>query len=701
MPEKIIDFIKNKLQSSRFRIRVICAASAALYAGVCVLIFPHVSDTVTPKRFALAAFVGAVVLAAAGMILYDRYMGRALAAAPSAATSTALSGITTEFIVHLKQPVLICDDAGKIVWYNASLIHAMQSSGNVEDLHGMNLSHILGVGLETMRHDESDEGTVASVWGDFWRIKSYRFESRTRGKYLNILVWHNAGEITRLRDTLTDTNTVVAYIALDNLDEISQFSRTASAESIIDASMDVRQLLLEWAGESEGIIREYGANKFLFLFAAEKLDGFIADKFGILDKIRTVRVGSDISLPITVSIGIGSLDGTLADKEKSALSALETALQRGGDQVVLKTEAGYEFYGGRTRGVMKRTKVRARVVAEELAGLIASSSNVIVMCHRWADFDAIGSSVGVARLAMYCGVKVNIVVNSSDPNISGCVEKLSVLPEYAETLIGPQEAQDLIEAGTLLVICDVNNPTQFEAPELAKNCPRIVIIDHHRRTASDEIPAKAIAMSYIEPTVNSACELVSEILELSVPSGTLTPQEAEILLAGILVDTKQFSRNVGVRTFSAALWLRSEGADLGEVQGLFKTDMADFTSEADFETNVFVYRGCVAIAKSDYDTLKAKLGTETSVSAYRIAAAKSADRLLGIRGIRASFAICRIGKIIHISARSDGSVNVQLIMEKLGGGGHFEGAAVQLDTDLRSAQEALKKAIDEYLDGQG
>nr|MCR5263624.1 DHH family phosphoesterase [Clostridiales bacterium] len=583
MPGKFKESIKNKLQSSRFRLRVVCVAVAALYTAFCVYLGSREQNISIPAAYlAAAALFGAVVISVSGIILYDRFFRRSVAAAaPSAASNTALAGITTEFIVHLKQPVLICDDSGAIVWHNASLTQAMQSAGVDEDLRGMNLSHIIGVGLESMNRDDSDEGTITSVWNRFWQIKSYRFESRTRGKFLNILVWHDASELTSLRGRLTAENTVIACIALDNLDEISQFSRTASSESIVDASMDVRQLLLEWASGSDGIIREYGANKFIFLFTAEKLDGFVADKFSILDKIRTVRVGSDISLPVTVSVGIGSLEGSLADKEKSALSALETALQRGGDQVVLKTESGYEFYGGRTRGVMKRTKVRARVVAEELAGHISSSSNVIVMCHRWADFDAIGSCVGVARLAMYCGVKVNIVVNRSDPNLTGCLEMLSALPQYDQVLIDPAEAQDMIEADTLLVICDVNNPTQFEAPELARNSPRIAIIDHHRRTVSEDMPAKSIVMPYIEPTVSSACELVSEILELSLPSGTLAPQEAEILLAGILVDTKHLSRNVGVRTFSAALWLRSEGADLGEVQNLFKTDMADFASEAD------------------------------------------------------------------------------------------------------------------------
>ncbi|NLZ36078.1 MAG: hypothetical protein GX897_01190 [Clostridiales bacterium] len=670
------------------------ALFSAIYTAVCIIAAPYMP--LKTGKFAVAAAVLLLAVAVAAALIWRTIqINRARIAGDT--QSDMLGSITLDFMVELKSPVLICDDNGKIVWYNPALASFMVSSGAKEDLHGKSISHILGVGLESMRADHTNEGLETAVRGMVWRIKPYRFESDSKGKYLNVLVWTDTTELSKTRAEMANSNTVIAYIVMDNLEEISQFSR--SSDHILDAAIDIRQILYEWARSCGGVIREFSVNKFIFFFTADKLHEFTADRFGILDRIRNIRVGSDISLPITVSIGVGSLEGSLSEKEQSAQSALDTALQRGGDQVVVKTEAGIEFYGGRTRGVQKRTKVRARVVANKLAGLISSSSNVLIMGHRWADFDAFGSSVGVARLCMFCGVKANIICNMSDPNLRGCLNLLSEVADFGGVCIDSAAAQDMIQADTLLVVCDVNNPSHFEAPEIASNCSKIAIIDHHRRTISEGIDAENIMMSYIEPSASSACELVSEILELSMPSGTITPQEAELMLAGILLDTKQFTRNVGVRTFSAALWLRSEGADTGSAQALFKTDFADFLSEAGFEANVFIYREFIAIAKSDYESEKAKHGDAISVSTFRIAASKSADRLLNINGIRASFAISRIGKTIHISARSDGTINVQLILERLGGGGHFDGAGAQLaDSDMLTAQIALKNAIDDYLE---
>ena len=696
----MFDFFKkifaDKSTAKKLPISLGFALFGAIYTAVCIIAAPYM-PLKTGKFAAAAAALFLLISVIAALIWRTIRINKARIEGDT--QSSMLGSITLDFMVKLNSPLLICDDNGSIVWYNPALASFMVSSGaQREDLHGKSISHILGIGLESMRADPTREGVETAVRGSVWRIKPYRFESDSKGKYLNVLVWTDTTELSETRDKLANNNTVVAYIVMDNLEEISQYTR--ASDRILDAAIDVRQILYEWARSCEGVMRDYSANKFIFFFSADKLDEFTADKFSILDRIRNIRVGSDISLPITVSIGVGTLEGSLLEKEQSAQSALETALQRGGDQVVVKTEAGTEFYGGRTHGVQKRTKVRARVVANKLAGLISSSSNVLVMAHRWADFDAFGSCVGVARLCMYCGVKVNIICNMSDPNLRGCLSLLSEVADFGGVCVDSAAAQDMIEADTLLIICDVNSPAIFEAPDIAANCGRIAIIDHHRRTASsDAIKAENIMMSYIEPTASSTCELVSEILELSMPSGTITPQEAELMLAGILLDTKQFSRNVGVRTFGAAVWLRAEGADTGSAQALFKTDFANFLSEAGFESNIFIYREFIAIAKSDYEIEKAKHGDAISISAFRIAAAKSADRMLNITGIRASFAICRIGKTIHISSRSDGSINVQLILEKIGGGGHYDMAGAQFaDDDMMAAQIALKNAIDEYLD---
>jgi len=383
---------------------------------------------------------------------------------------------------------------------------------------------------------------------------------------------------------------------------------------------------------------------------------------------------------------VANIRGEFAEKERAAAAALDMALQRGGDQVVVKGENGIEFYGGRTKTVQKRTKVRARVIANELIMHISRASNVLVMGHRYADFDSFGACVGVARLAMFCGIPVNIVTDLRDPNLEGCRRILRGAAEYEDVLVDTQDAMEQIGANTLLVIVDVNNAAMYESGELAQNVENIVIIDHHRKTAEFE---RAPLISYIEPSAAAACELVSEMLEQVLPDDLLLPAEANLMYAGILVDTKQFTKNTGSRTFSAALYLRDHGASPVQVQELFKTDLDDFIREAKFRSNVVIYRGVTAIA----------LGDGEGDAGDRITAAKAADKLLTVSGVQASFALIRIGDVVHISARSTDAVNVQIILEKLRGGGHFDAAGAQVEgTTLQGALVQLKEAIDAYFD---
>ena len=336
--------------------------------------------------------------------------------------------------------------------------------------------------------------------------------------------------------------------------------------------------------------------------------------------------------------------------------------------------------------MQKRTKVRARVIANELASLISKSQNVLIMGHRAADFDCIGACLGIARLCSFCGVPFHIVVNPKDPNFAKCYQRIQDVTEYQRSTVfcNAAEAQELIGSETLTVIVDVNNKVQLEAPAVEEISHRTVYIDHHRKTAEFE---EAPLISYIEPSASSACELVAEILEQSIPNGMLTKEEADILYAGILLDTKQFTRNTGVRTFSAALYLRGEGASPTDAQTLFRSCLNDFISEAKFESNVVIYRKMLAISCND---------EADNTASDRIAAAKAADKLLTVEGVKASFALCRIDDTVHISARSNGEINVQLILEKIEGGGHFDAAATQLPGSMNDVLTRLKDAIDQY-----
>lgn len=597
-----------------------------------------------------------------------------------------LGNITLDFILKLYLPVVICDENGRIIWYNNAFI---KISNPREVLYAKHIDSICSADIGQILADtspneslavevSSEDGVEATAYDRIFRIKGYRMTAQ--GKNYVITVWNERTEQRRLAKRLADEETIIAYVMIDNLDELMQFVQ----EKYRSASAKVEAILKEWADSVGGILKEYERDKFIFIFEARYLDEFIARKFDILDRIREVRIGEG-SMPVTVSIGISRVHGTLAVKDHDAHASLDLALQRGGDQVVVKNAHNTEFYGGRTKTVQKRTKVRARVIANELTLNMAKARNVLIMGHRNPDYDSIGACVGIARLAMFCGVKANIVVNRSDPNIKQAIQRVANLPEYADMFVDSFVGQDMIHSDTLLVIVDVNNPQQFAAPDIFDNVGTIAIIDHHRKTGDY---SRQPVITYIEPSASSTCELVAEILEQSLPIGSLHREEADVLYGGMLLDTKQFSRNTGVRTFSAALYLRSEGANPAEVQLFFKSDLEDFMREAKFSMNVVTYRQIFAISMSDGD------GSPQD----RIAAAKAADKLLSVEGVMASFALVHIDDSVHISARSAGNVNVQLILEKIGGGGYYEAAGALLkNVTMTSALNSLKDAIDDYM----
>ena len=416
------------------------------------------------------------------------------------------------------------------------------------------------------------------------------------------------------------------------------------------------------------------------------MDTFIERKFDILENIRAIKVGTS-GTPLTVSIGTTTLGDTILARETSARACLEMALARGGDQAVVKTAQGIEYFGGVTKTMQKRSTVKSRSIALSLANLIAESSNVIIFGHRFPDYDCFGASIGVARFCMHCAVPCNIVVDTEDQNLAKGFAKLKNSHAYKNIFVDLTTGQNLLRPDTLVIIVDVNNPKQFYAPEIAEAAENIVYLDHHRQTDAFQ---KTPLLSYIEPSASSTCEIVAELLEQVLPSGRLNKTDAEFLYSGIILDTKNFAQSIGVRTFAAALYLRSEGADPVDVQELFRVNLDDMQREAKFKSNIHIYRKAVAIA-SNLD--------ENNTPADRVSSAKVADSLLSIDGVLASFAICRIDNSVFISARSSGTVNVQLILERIGGGGHYNAAATQMpDITIEEALVKLKQSIDASLD---
>ena len=648
-------------------------------AALCIAIFTVLMMTTGIDPGRLGLITALVYIVVATVIIFVCYFvvtrARRFHAVDDSATDLECN-LTLNFLAELYMPVVLVNAQNKIIWYNESFSDMATTRGSI---YGKSFGDFCPVTKEELLANDTIKGQTVEAFGSYYNIKAHNLPFG--GENMVLTAWNNCTELVLANKKIEDENPLVAFIVIDNLEDLMQYAH----ESYRSASARVEEILRSWADSIDGIFREYERDKFILVFQAKHLAQFVATKFDILDKIRDVRVGAS-SLPVTLSIGISSLDGDLAEKEKDSRSALDTALQRGGDQVVLKTVDGTEFYGGKVQTANRRSKVRARVVAEELSHQMAQSENVLIMAHVYPDYDAIGASVGIARLAEYCGTKFNIVTNFASGEFKKCYAKL---PGYADSgvFVDVSTARDLMTDNTLLVIVDVNNPSQFEASKLADMAKNIAVIDHHRKVAQFGYEPK---VTYIEPAASSTSEMVAEMLEHVLAPGLLTRNIADILLAGIMLDTKQFSRNTGARTFGAALYLRNEGANPASAGELFYTELNSLTSEADYESNVVIYRSSIAIAQNS--------NSHSNESVGRVAAAKAADKLLNVIGVEASFVACHSQDAVHISARSNGKINVQLIVEKLGGGGHFDSAATRITgVSLSEALTRLKKAIDEYL----
>ena len=577
------------------------------------------------------------------------------------------------FFKTTDMPALVFDSYDTVLWHNEAFGRKMFC----DDLIGKNLPDIFGDGF-TEKFKEGEELFYGSH-----RFVPHYFELSREDSGLYLLLLDDITEITELERKYYDERVAVAYIAIDNIEDVLQYVH----DSVSDEVSKVTEKLREWADSIGAIFRPYDNDKFIMLFDSVHLDRMVKDKFSILDRIREERVGDSVS--ITVSMGIASVKGTLAERETVAKDAIDIALQRGGDQVVYKTESSTEYYGGKTKSVYKRSNVKTRTFSNQLSALIARKDNVLVMGHRYGDFDSFGASVGVARLAMLCGAKTNIAVDMRDRNLAPCIEMMQRTPMYSKVFVDNAEGLDLIGPDTLVILVDHHVRARAQFEDIARKVGSIAVIDHHRKI--DDTADPAIELAFIEPSASSACELVTEMLECAISSRNLLKEEADMLLAGILLDTKQLTRNTGTRTFGAAQYLRGAGADPSDVYSMFKTSASDLSKESRFHTNITIYRTNIAISSCDGET----------DATYRIIASKAADKMLTLKGIDAAFALVRIGEQIHISGRSNGNINVQLILEKLGGGGHFDVAGAQMQSDsVMRVLEVLKESIDTYLDNQ-
>ena len=604
---------------------------------------------------------------------------------------------------RLNQPVALCNEDAKIVWMNRSFANRtpryMLIKGEIEfkSLFDYSKGEFVGKEKISIKPSELSETGVfnkladtetgvtvvaARGFGGEWTMHSYTYASGDSEYF--ILVFTEDTEKNSWIKKYYDNLTHVAYIVIDNLEELAQ----SEQESYRQASTQVDTIIKEWAAESNAFIKEYEREKYVMAFHNDKLATLDKNRFDILERVSRIKIGSE-NLSVTVSLGVSSSEGSLEEKERVAQSALEMALQRGGNQAVVMNGNAPKFYGAKSLTSLKRSGVRHRVFADKLVYRIEKSSKVIIMGHRNADFDAIGSAAGLARLSMSLGKPTSIIANLEDPSLRDCFDKLLSIGEYKDVFIDAIGAQNLLTSDTLVICTDVNNPDNFESQNVADNADYLFIVDHHRQSEKtpEAIPERKEIL--IVPSASSASELVSDILEHALPGNArLNHEEADIMFAGILLDTKNFTRNAQVPTFGAAIYLRDNGADPIKAQALFKINLDDFRQESKFSTDLEIYKDYVVIAR--------ETGEEITPM-KRITAAKTADRLLNIKNIRASFVVSKMQNDVFISARSDGSVNVQLIMEVLRGGGHYNAAATMLkDTTVEDAVEKLKSSISSY-----
>lgn len=599
-------------------------------------------------------------------------------------TAKSLEHLISEVVRDVDFPSVITTSEGKILWANKKMLELCGAANQIA-ISGKNFSVIAGVPMSEIITATGRK--IVTVADKNFYTYAYLMEAHDRDYWMTTL--EDRSEVEALEEKVDSESPVFAYVTVDNLEELTQYVKGSYRE----AAAQVEEIITAWALSIGGLIREYDREKYLVVFPKNRLPGCIESHFDVLDRVRAVHFG-DGSMSVTISMGVSNAGEDLEERNRNALSALETALQRGGDQAAVRTDSGIEFFGGKTKIKQKRTKIRSRVITDKLIEYISAAGNVLIMGHRTPDFDSIGSAVGIARLALSYNPNVKIVMDKQNPNYERSTAKLiEAHPEYEDIFIGTARGLDLIRSDTLLILSDVNNLSIVEAPEIVAGVHNRIFIDHHRKIAEfDREPL----IAYIEPSASSASELVSEIIEIAAMgevagNAKLSRHEANLLLSGIMLDTKNFTRTTSERTFSAALYLRGMGADPEFARTFFFADLESFMTEAKLGSEVRLYRERIAITVHEGD----------GSSDDRIAASKTADTLLTVQNVDASFVLIRTDDSIIISARSNGKINVQLIIEKLGGGGHYDSAGAQIkDSTSREVIEKLKKAIDEYLDGE-
>ena len=584
-------------------------------------------------------------------------------------------------LINSPLPTLVFrPDTGEIIWSNESFL---QLAGVREHLFEMRLSEAVpDFQVQWLLSGKQESPERVELNTHRFRVYGSLVRSRNRTGVQSLVAttyWVETTEADHLREVYEASRPVAAILMLDNYEDLMKACEDTQRSAVL-AQIDEK--LQIWANAGQGILLKTDRNHYLFLFEEQYFQHFVDEKFSILDTVRAIRVAENIHP--TLSIGIGKDSPSIPELYKNAKLSLEMALSRGGDQAVVRNQVDFAFYGGRTKATEKRTKVKSRVMANAFRELIADAGEVYIMGHSFADMDAVGAAAGICCAARKRGKQARIVIDREHTAAETLIARLDALPEYSGVFLTPAEAFLQMRADTLLVVVDTNRPDMVENPQLLESCNRVAVIDHHRRAATY---IENAAFNFHEPYASSASELVTELLQYLVEPTDLLREEAGALLAGIVLDTKHFTQRTGGRTFEAAAFLRRSGADTAEVQRLFQGDLKDMVTKYDIIRRAEMYRSNIAVSVVE----------ESGVD--RVAAAQAADDLLTLKGVQASFVIYAAEGAVLMSARSLGEINVQVILEALGGGGNSTTAGARIeDTDPESVRQQLIGVLDAYFE---
>ena len=635
----------------------IAAVLLLLLAAVAVMVVPVA--LVRPQLLAVPAML---VLIALCVVLYQRRRLRTFLAKQLCSTEFENSRIQYS-LANLPIATVLIND-GRILWYNQ---HFKEQVLGDYDAVTRPVARVL---------PEFDLAVCSRPHGQDLTVGERRFTAYSatakgsRGASLVYLI-----DDTFYKETLDEYNAsrpACLIIVIDSYDELFDDMKDSEQAKELEA---INSLLEEYIGRSSGFLRKISNSRYIAVVEERDVRWMLEERFDILDKVRALHPGG----LTTLSIGVGRGGKNLQECHQMARESIDIALGRGGDQAAVKTVDGFEFYGGISHGVEKRSHVRSRIISNALCDLIKRSDSVIIMGHRMGDLDAVGSAVGVLRMCKMCGVPA--VINSED-TLAGPLLKTFIEAGEGHNFIAPDQTLDVITPNTLLIIVDTYQKRLLESQQIYERCKRVVVIDHHRMAVGHiDNPL----LLYHEPYASSASELVCELLQFMPKENNITPLEAQALLAGIMLDTRSFALHVGVRTFEAAAWLRSRGAQTADTKLLFNTSKEEYEARAHIVEAAYIYKGCAIALSGELE------------AGMNVVLPMAANDLLTINGVDASFVAVAKNGGVNISARSMGALNVQVILEPLGGGGHLMMAGAQLQNcTLQDAEHRIREQIDLY-----